>query len=108
MLKIVVFSFIRNFLSSWNCVLSITGRIFFFLFIRNFVKSFYSSILRDFSVKFNEYGYKFVIFTNCVRYRYIRFKVDFGWRDRLWYFIVVVFFMIGVIILFVFLYRVFC
>lgn len=108
LLKTVAFSSTRNFPSSWNCVLSITGRTFSFSSTRNFAKSFHSSISRDFSVNFNEHGHKLAIFTNCVRYRYTRSKVDSGWRDRLWYSIAVALFMTGATILSVPLYRVFC
>lgn len=108
LLKTVAFSSTRNLPSSWNCVLSITGRTFSFSSTRNFAKSFHSSISRDFSVKFNEHGHKLAIFTNCVRYRYTRSKVDSGWRDRLWYSIAVALFMTGATILSVPLYRVFC
>lgn len=108
LLKTVAFSSTRNFPSSWNCVLSITGRTFSHSSTRNFAKSFHSSISRDFSVKFNEHGHKLAIFTNCVRYRYTRSKVDSGWRDRLWYSIAVALFMTGATILSVPLYRVFC
>lgn len=108
LLKTVAFSSTRNFPSSWNCVLSITGRTFSLSSTRNFAKSFHSSISRNFSVKFNEHGHKLAIFTNCVRYRYTRSKVDSGWRDRLWYSIAVALFMTGATILSVPLYRVFC
>lgn len=108
LLKTVAFSSTRNFPSSWNCVSSITGRTFSHSSTRNFAKSFHSSISRDFSVKVNEHGHKLAIFTNCVRYRYTRSKVDSGWRDRLWYSIAVALFMTGATILSVPLYRVFC